>query len=197
MQISAEILEGCINNKSLCQEIVYKNYYGFLIAIGNRYLNDNSDVKLMVNETFFKAFTKIHLYNKEILFEIWLRRIMINNCIDYLRKNKKIKFNETSVENINDFGTTSNSINYAELKIEATHLQNLLIQVPETSRKVFCLFAIEGYTHKEIAELLQINEGTSKWHVNNARKVLKNLLEQYNDAQNNINNKIHSINYNI
>ncbi len=184
MQINQNIIEGCISQNRTCQEMAYKHFYGYLIAVGNRYLNDTNDVKLMVNETFFKAFAKIDSYNKDIVFEVWLRRIMINNCIDFLRKTKKVRFHETNVE---DFGNTnyeSNTINYAEFSIEANHLKNMLLQVPETSRKVFCLFAIEGYSHKEISEILEINEGTSKWHVNNARKILKKEVIDYNVAQN-------------
>jgi RNA polymerase sigma factor (sigma-70 family) len=181
MSISNDILKGCKDNNNTCQELVYKHYYGYLYAIGVRYIEDVSDVKLMINESFFKAFTKMEQYDFAMPFEIWVRRIMINNCIDFLRKNKKeknkISLSEEYVHNT--VSTQQSIINYAEIQIETKHLEALLKQVPETSRKVFCLFAIEGYSHREISEVLMINEGTSKWHVNNARQILKAQLTEY------------------
>jgi RNA polymerase sigma factor (sigma-70 family) len=180
MSISKEILEGCKLQNATCQEMTYTHYYGFLMSIGLRYIDDTSDVKFMINESFFKAFTKIEQYDITIPFEIWIRRIMINTCIDFLRKNKKEKFNVSFNSEIANNITDQNSvINYAELNIEKNHLANLLKKVPETSRKVFSLFAIEGYSHREIGELLGINEGTSKWHTNNARQILKAQLSEY------------------
>ncbi len=180
MSVSKEILEGCKLQNATCQEMTYTHYYGFLMSVGLRYIEDSSDVKFMVNESFFKAFTKIEQYDITIPFEIWIRRIMINTCIDFLRKNKNEKFNISLSNQVENYVVQQNSvINYAELSIEKNHLANLLKKVPETSRKVFSLFAIEGYSHKEIAELLQINEGTSKWHTNNARQILKAQLSEY------------------
>lgn len=175
MPISFDILEGCKKNNSVCQQQVYNHYYGYMLAIGYRYITDTNDAKMLINESFFKAFTKIEQYNDSMPFEIWIRRIMINTCIDFLRKNKKEKFN-IAVNEENLSVHTNASINYAEINIESEHLIALMQHVPNTSRKVFYLFAIEGYSHKEIAELLDINEGTSKWHVNNARKILKEQL---------------------
>jgi RNA polymerase sigma-70 factor (ECF subfamily) len=177
MSINKAILEGCINYNKHCQEQVYQHYYGYLLTIGNRYIADIDDSKLMVNESFFKAFTKIDQYDISIPFEIWIRRIMINNCIDFLRKNKKEKYT-IPLQNHEIYYAT-NSESYAEINIASEYLEKLLLSVPSTSRKVFSLFAIEGYSHKEISELLEINEGTSKWHVNNARKILKEKLSEY------------------
>lgn len=179
MSIGKEILEGCKNNNNTCQELVYKHYYGYLLAIGYRYISDTNDAKLMVNESFFKAFTKMEQYDINIPFEIWIRRIMINSCIDFLRKGKKDKFNVALSSDSEHFFTENNSISYAEINIESQHLEALLEKVPETSRKVFYLFAVEGYSHKEIATLVDINEGTSKWHVNNARRLLKEQLSGF------------------
>jgi RNA polymerase sigma-70 factor (ECF subfamily) len=145
-----------------------------------RYLEEVNDVKLMVNESFFKTFTKMDRYDSNIPFEIWIRRIMINNCIDFLRKNKKEKLHTSlSDAHYNETSIQGPTLNYVELQIETKHLEGLLKKVPETSRRAFCLFAIEGYSHKEIGELMEINEGTSKWHVNNARNILKLQLHEY------------------
>jgi RNA polymerase sigma factor (sigma-70 family) len=180
MTISNDILEGCKNSNNTCQELLYKHYYGFLLAIGLRYINDQSDARLVTNESFFKIFTKIKQYDNHIPFEYWIRRVMINTCIDFIRKNKKEKFKvELNNENQDYYLHNRNSMNYAEVHIEAGHLTDLLRSVPETSRKVFYLFAIDGYSHKEISSLLDINEGTSKWHVNHARQVLKKIIHTH------------------
>jgi RNA polymerase sigma factor (sigma-70 family) len=178
VSISLQILEGCKNQNNTSQQIVYNSYYGLLLNIGMRYFNEINDAKLMVNESFFKIFTKIDSYNNQIAFEAWISRIMINTCIDNWRKTKKIKINEITVETHYD-DQISQSYSISSQKIEHDFLISLLDKVPEVSRKVFLLFAIEGYSHKEIGSLLNINEGTSKWHVNNARKILKELIINY------------------
>ncbi len=175
MALSNQILQGCLNQDRTCQEIVYKKYYGMLVTVGMRYFQDLNDAKVLVNEAFFKIFTKIDSYNTSIPFESWITRIMVNTSIDYWRKIKKVKFNEKNVPEYFDEPMPNSSGTIAE-KIEAEYLIQLLQQVPEVSKKVFLLFAVEGFSHREISEILKINEGTSKWHVNNARKILKELI---------------------
>ncbi len=178
MSLSKDVIEGCIHNNRTSQEVTYQHYYGFMLSIGLRYIDDYNDAKLMVNESFFKVFTKIKQYDTHIPFEVWMRRIMINTCIDFLRKNKKQKFNISLAEEKNQYQVEQlSTINHTEAHVEKAALDAMLLKVPETSRKAFCLFAIDGYSHKEISDILGINEGTSKWHVNNARKILKSLLQ--------------------
>ncbi len=180
MTVSIDILNGCRNNKSTCQETVYQQYYGFMYSIGKRYIDETNDIKHLVNDSFFKAFTKITQYNTEVPFEVWLRRIMINTCIDFIRKNKKEKAVQLVADDyVLENNNTTVSINYSEIQIEKEHLTNLLLKVPDMSRKAFYLFVIDGYSHKEIGELLGINEGTSKWHISNARMLLKAQLTNY------------------
>jgi RNA polymerase sigma-70 factor (ECF subfamily) len=145
--------------------------------VGNRYLDELNDVKMLVNESFLKAFTKIDSYENSIPFTYWLRRIMINTCIDHLRKYKKEKYT-VPIELENEYAAVQQNADISEVegKIEAAYLHQILELVPNTSRKVFFLFVLEGYSHKEIATMLEINEGTSKWHVNNTRTILKKHL---------------------
>lgn len=185
MALSENILNGCIHRDKTCQEIVYQQFYGMLLAIGMRYFNDVNDAKFLVNEAYFKIFTKIESYNQAIAFEGWITRVMVNTCIDHWRKTKKIKINEINVSEYfeNPKDSTANEIG---LKIESEYLINLLQQVPDVSKKVFLLFAVEGFSHREIANLLNINEGTSKWHVNNARKILKSLILKLTSEKKNV-----------
>lgn len=177
MAINQTILEGCIAHQAKSQELAYAHYYGYMLTVGMRYVDDVNDAKMLINESFFKAFTKIAQYNITIPFEIWIRRIMINTCIDYLRKNKKTKFNITLTNAV--VSTTEAYLytkNEADSNIETAYLTRLLNTVPETSRKAFYLFAVDGYSHKEIGQLLGISEGTSKWHISNARKILQQKI---------------------
>jgi RNA polymerase sigma factor (sigma-70 family) len=176
--IDQKILDGCRQQSKYCQEQVYRHYYNFLIMVGNRYVSELNDVKMLVNESFFKAFTKIESYENHIPFAYWVRKIMINTCIDYLRKHKKEKYTvPIELENGHSTINSHTDINYVESNIESAYLKQMLQLVPDTSRKVFFLFVIEGYSHKEIAHMLDINEGTSKWHVNNTRTILKAQLK--------------------
>jgi RNA polymerase sigma factor (sigma-70 family) len=179
MPISKEILDGCLENNRHCQKALYDQYFGFLMGICYRYLQDANEARFLVNEGFFKILTRLEKYDQRIPFEIWIRRVMVNTLIDHFRKNAKRKqlvvLQDETKHNLDGAG----DLNYAEAEVETEHLQLMLKQVPEVSRKVFNLFAIDGYSHKEIAEQMQISEGTSKWHVSSARQVLRGLLKQY------------------
>jgi RNA polymerase sigma factor (sigma-70 family) len=180
MSINPDLLKGCLDNNRHSQKQLYEQYYDFLMGVCYRYFPNVNDARALVNDGFFKILTKIERYDVAIPFEIWIRRVMINTIIDHFRKNKKEKqlvvLQEEPVLAVHQ---QQNDINYAELQIEAGYLQKMLQKVPDISRKVFNLFAIEGYSHKEIGELLHITEGTSKWHVSNARQILKAQLSSY------------------
>lgn len=180
MSISPDLLQGCLSNNRHCQKQLYEQYYGFLAGVCSRYIQDMSEVRHLVNDGFFKILTKIDKYDTAIPFEVWIRRVMINTVIDYFRKTKKEKKLVVLQEEPALAGHQHHTgINYAEIQIEAGHLETMLRQVPDISRKVFNLFAIDGYPHREIAEMLGITEGTSKWHVSNARQILKSQLAGY------------------
>jgi RNA polymerase sigma factor (sigma-70 family) len=180
MSLHPDILRGCLENNRQCQKQLYDQYYDFLMGVCYRYAPNNGDARFLVNEGFFKILTKIDRYDKIIPFEVWIRRVMINTIIDAFRKNKKEKQLVVLQEEPALASHQQHAdMNYAEAHIEAVHLQKMLQKVPDVSRKVFNLFAIDGYSHKEIAELLNITEGTSKWHVSNARQLLKAQLISY------------------
>lgn len=180
MPISKEILDGCLANNRQSQKMLYEQYFSYLMGVCYRYLQDVNEARFLVNEGFFKILTRLEKYDQRIPFEIWIRRVMVNTIIDHFRKNARRKQMVVLQDDTkHNSTTTAGDMNYAEAEAEAEHLQLMLKQVPEVSRKVFNLFAIDGYSHKEIAELMQITEGTSKWHVSSARSVLRGLLKQY------------------
>jgi RNA polymerase sigma factor (sigma-70 family) len=179
MPISKDILDGCLQNNRQSQKLLYEQYHSFLMGVCYRYVPDVNESRFLVNEGFFKILTRLDKYDTRIPFEVWIRRVMVNTVIDHFRKNNRHNKMTVLQDEIKYNGTANGSLGDTEKEVEAEHLRLMLEQVPEVSRKVFNLFAIDGYSHKEIAALMQITEGTSKWHVSSARQVLRGLLKQY------------------
>ena len=179
MEISNEILEGCIANKRKSQFLLYKQCYSILLSICLRYEKNKEDAEFLLNQGFMKIVTKLDSFKGDRPFEAWIRRIMINTIIDDYRKNSKEK-SIIQFKDIQNDGTENSWVEYnaADLKFEAEELLGFIDRLPAESKKVFVLFAVDGYSHKEIAEMLEISDGTSKWHVSFARKKLRELIAQ-------------------
>jgi|TARA_B110001469_G_C9626809_1_gene312992 RNA polymerase sigma factor (sigma-70 family) len=179
LEISNEILEGCIANKRKSQFLLYKQCYSILLSICLRYENNKEDAEFLLNQGFMKIVTKLSTFKGDRPFEAWIRRIMINTIIDDYRKNSKEK-SIIQFKDIQNDGTENTWVEYnaADLEFEAEELLGFIDKLPTESKKVFVLFAIDGYSHKEIGEMLGISDGTSKWHVSFARKKLRELIAQ-------------------
>ncbi|MEZ4958031.1 MAG: RNA polymerase sigma factor [Saprospiraceae bacterium] len=158
---------------------LYQRCFNVLMSVCMRYRKSEEEAAAMVNMGFLKIIQNLGKYQEPVPFEAWIRRIMINTLIDDFRKNRKV--NEL-IEN-RDFSDTDNQkglveFNTADLDFDASDLEAMIHQLPSMSRKVFNLYAIDGYTHKEIGELLDISDGTSKWHLSFARSKLKEMMEK-------------------
>ena len=124
---------------------------------------------------FRKIFSYLENFNNEGSFEGWMRRIMVNESISQLRKDKKLNFvSESEIENSTEHSTT------IETALEADEIQKLIDGLPDGYKTVFVLYVVEGYKHNEIAELLQISENTSKTQLFKARKMLQNRVNNQN-----------------
>jgi RNA polymerase sigma-70 factor (ECF subfamily) len=168
------LLQGCLANDRGAQEKLYKKYYGKMMGMCMRYLRNADDAVEVLNAGFLKVFQNLHRYNRQGLFEAWLYSIVRNAIIDQIRsrvKHKEETLQETHEQTV---GCEPNVLQ----QLYAKDLLELLQQLPETSRLVFNMFAIEGFKHDEIASILGISTGTSKWHVSEARRILKESLEQ-------------------
>ncbi|HRH37801.1 MAG TPA: sigma-70 family RNA polymerase sigma factor [Flavobacteriales bacterium] len=155
---------------------MYRALYPQMMAICSRYERNKQDAVARVNQGFLKILTNLNKRRSEVPFELWTRRIMINTVIDDHRQQRQRKEQE-SLDAPLDNASSAEANEYLR-HMEADAFAALLERVPEMSRKVFNLFAIDGYPHQEIAELLGISEGTSKWHVSHARQVLQQALLQ-------------------
>ena len=175
--IEHALLAACARKERSAQYQLYKQCYSFLCGICMRYMKNREDADAILNIGFLKVLNNLDKYNPEIPFTLWLRRIMINTVIDEYRKNKKEKETFQSIdfgEHHSDFD--DHSINEFIRQNDAEYIHNMIRTLPPMSQRVFNLYAIDGFAHKEIAELLGMSEGTSKWHLNFARTRLKELM---------------------
>ncbi|MBC7862433.1 MAG: RNA polymerase sigma factor [Bacteroidia bacterium] len=172
------LLDLCRKRDRAAQHKLYLNCYSFLMSICARYKKNKEDAEEILNIGFLKILNNLDKYRNEIPFTLWMRRVMINTLIDDFRKNKKEKemFQQVDFNEYFDEGH-SNVVNTYVSRMDAEELQAMINSLPEMSGKVFNLFAVDGYSHKEISDMLGISEGTSKWHVNFARNKLKELLD--------------------
>ncbi len=177
-----KLIDGCVKGKSWAQKSLYEKYSPLMLGVCIRYLKDRDDADDVLVQGFMKVFNNISKFRKEGSFEGWIRRIMVNECLTFIRKNRSM-YLETDIEK------AENDPDYSVLdsQLEADDLIRMIQELPVGYRTVFNLYAIEGYSHAEIAEQLGINVNTSKSQLSRARTFLqKQLLE----AEKKLNSKI-------
>ncbi len=177
MPIDKELLKACLQEERRAQFELYKQCYGILMSVCIRYERNKEDAEFMLNKVFHKILTNLDRYDQKAPFDAWIRRIAINTQIDEYRKNRrsKLDFHEEPMDvaplHVMDY-------NEAEKRFDEEELLLMIRQLPPMSQKVFNLYVIDGYNHKEIGVQLEISEGTSKWHLSSARKKLKTMLRK-------------------
>jgi len=168
------IIAGCLKEKRWAQQVLYKHYVGLMYGICLRYTGNKVDAEDVMQDGFIKIFENIRLFRNEGSFEGWMKRIMINTALCFLRQKTKnqLIYQQTEIADIvEDDNEIENDIPYIEL-------MNIIQKLPEGARMVFNMYAIEEYSHKEISELLGISEGTSKSQLSRARKTLAFHIEK-------------------
>ncbi len=181
MTIDPQLLKDAAKGDRRAQYQLYQRCAGVLMGVCSRYRRSEEEAVAVMNEGFLKIIQNLDKYKRDTPFEAWIRRTMINTLIDDFRKNRRV--NEL-IEN-HDFTDTANQdglvdFNTADLHFDAAQLEAMIRKLPPMSMKVFNLYAIDGYSHAEIAEMLGISDGTSKWHLSFARQRLKELLVKEN-----------------
>ena len=177
MNVEKELLNACKAEDRKAQFELYKVCYSILLSVCFRYERNKEDAEFLLNKAFYKILKNLKKYDDKVPFEAWIRRITINTVIDDYRKNKRSKVDYVE-EPMNMAPVQTMDYNEADQKYDAEELQRLIDQLPPVSKKVFNLYVIDGYNHREIADQLDMSEGTSKWHLSSARKKLKELLHQ-------------------
>jgi RNA polymerase sigma factor (sigma-70 family) len=166
-----ELIEGCKKHDRHAQRFLYEHFSGKMYALCCRYVKDKMEAEDVLVTSFTKIFERIDQFKGDGSFEGWIRRIIVNESLSYLRKNKSM-YLETDIE------AAEREPDYASLEnqLEADDLLKMISELPAGYRIVFNMYAIDGYSHKEIADQLGISENTSKSQLSRARVALQKVL---------------------
>ncbi|MBC7778119.1 MAG: RNA polymerase sigma factor [Phycisphaerae bacterium] len=167
-----EILDGCRQNKRASQQRLYAHFYNYAMTIARRYMGNTEIAEEVVNDSFFKVFTKIHLFLGGQPFKPWLRRVIVNTAIDRLRANMNLA-PETELQAWHDSG----SLTGIEEELTREQIWAMLDRLPPAYRTVFNLAVVDCFSHEEIAAALQISVGASKSNLSRARQHLRTILK--------------------
>ena len=169
------LIAGCKDGKPWAQKEIFELYASAMMSVCVRYVTDRETARDILQDGFIKLYTKIDTYSGSGSFAGWVRRIFITTSLEYLRQHDALK-QSTPIEEYSN-SIEDNDITVLE-KISADDLMGCIAKLPDGYRTVFNLYAIEGYTHNEIAEILNISEGTSRSQFMRARKILQKDVQQ-------------------
>lgn len=181
-----KLVEACIRGERKAQHAFFKAYYGKMMAVCLRYVKDRDSAQEIVQDGFIKVFDKLDLFDFRGSIEGWMRRIFSNTAIDAIRKAKRNPFLS---DQDNDFKTPAENAMEEKEDLEALQLKyevamDCIDRLSPAYRTVFNMYVFEEYSHKEIADILGISEGTSKSNLAKARMNLQKMLEtKYNKIQ--------------
>ncbi len=167
-----DLVRDCIAKDRQAQKKLYDRYSGMIYGVIRRYIYSDAPAQEILNDSFFKIFTKLESFAFAGSFEGWMRRITVNTITDYLRKNIRHEQMMKADPADHEIGVADD----AASKIAYKDLLKMIHELPQTQRAVFNLFVFEQYSHKEIGEQLDITENNCRWYLNDARKRLKEKI---------------------
>jgi RNA polymerase sigma factor (sigma-70 family) len=173
------ILQGCLKNQAAAQKELYNRYSPKMLAVCYRFAHNREDAEDMLQEGFIKVFSQIHTFQNKGAFEGWIRRIIVHTCINNLKKNKR--FNE-SVDILHASSVQVREESVPSI-VQAKQIVDCIRILPIGYRTVLNLYAIEGYSHKEISDMLDIEESTSRSQYTRAKQMLEDILIKKNILQ--------------
>lgn len=171
-----KIIRGCLGGNNRDQELLYRRFSAKLYGVSLQYSGSHDEARDVLQESFIKIYTSLHTYNGKGSFEGWMRRIVVNTALEkhrnryYLNKVDDPGFENDTLPEL-DSGDISD--------LEAEDLIGFIMDLPPKYRMVFNLYALEGYTHREISNMLGITEGTSKSNLSRARSILQRKVKVY------------------
>ena len=168
------LIKKAIKNNREAQHVLFELHAPKMLSVCRYYIKDIQHAEDVMLNGFFKVFSYLKNFKEEGSFEGWIRKIMVRESISFLRRQKKVEF---PVEDILIHDDSTNNIN---TNIEVAQIQELIDELPDGYKMVFIMYAIEGYKHHEIANELNINEGTSKSQLFKARKMLQEKIKKIN-----------------
>jgi RNA polymerase sigma-70 factor (ECF subfamily) len=167
------IITGCRAGNRRAQEQLYRNYYRVMMNICVRYTRNEADAVEVLNNAFLKVFKHIQRYEPaQASLYTWIRTVVINSCLDFIKSKQRVEGAKELTETV-DVHIPAEAIS----KIRAAELLALVRRLPPATQAVFNLYVVEGYNHREISGMLNISEGTSKWHLSEGRKQLQQMLQ--------------------
>lgn len=168
-----DLINGCIDNDRKAQERLYKQFYVAMMSVCMRYTRNEDDAMEVLHNGFLKVYKNIHRFDslKAGLYT-WIRSIMIHSAIDFIRQNVKHS-RQVEIDKATEPYIDSEAVE----KLNAQELLQVVRKLPPATQTVFNLYIIEGFTHKEIGIMIGISEGTSKWHLSEARRLMRKLLK--------------------
>ena len=172
-----EIISQCKTGSLKCQELLYKQYYGYAMGIGLRYSLEKDDALEVVNDAFIKAFNSINGFKSDKPFKAWLRTIIVNTAIDRRRKDLKYQLN-VDLENAAPIANNATAIE----NLNVQDILKLMKQLPALQLTIFNLYEIDGYSHEEIGQMLAIPVSSSRVYLSRAKEKLRTLIKS--EAQN-------------
>lgn len=174
-----EIIKACLNGNRAAQNRLYHLFADKMYGVCLRYANNHDEAKDILQDGFIKVFINLKQFNHKGSFEGWIRRIIVNTALEKFR-DKNYLF---AVNMETEFDPNSNKYDHIISDLSAKDLLKLIQELSPQYRTVFNLYAIEGYSHKEICKMLKIKEGTSKSNLSRAREILKDKLKKYDSIR--------------
>jgi RNA polymerase sigma-70 factor, ECF subfamily len=172
------LIEGCKQNDIQSQQQLYRLCYPDMIKICYRYANDADGAGTIYNDAMLKVFKNIGQYTEEGKLMGWIKTIVINSSIDFSKKQHVFK------QSVPYFPEEESGLRPEAFdRISGKEIQELIRQLPGATATVFNLYVYDGFTHRQIGDMLGISDGTSKWHVSEAKKLLKKKLEQFSNKE--------------
>jgi RNA polymerase sigma-70 factor (ECF subfamily) len=169
-----ELIAGCKRGELWARKKIYELYASAMMSVCMRYINNKETAKDLLQDGFIKVFTKIDTYSGFGSFKGWIRRVFVTTALEYLRRNDALRVS-SDIDGFND--TIENMEASVVDQLSADDILACIAELPNGYRIVFNLYAIEGYSHSEIADMLNINESTSRSQFIRARKVLQRNVE--------------------
>ena len=172
----SKLIARAAQNNREAQRRLYETYSSKMLSVCRMYVKDLHHAEDVMLKGFFKVFTHLKDFKEEGSFEGWIRKIMIREAISFLRNQKPLEFKDDFKDSEIGF------LNEVHSEMEASHIQQMIDELPEGYKVVFVMYAVEGYKHTEIAAMLKISEGTSKSQLFKARRMLQERLKEQNKS---------------
>lgn len=171
----SEIIKACLKGNQLAQNRLYRIFADKMYGVCLRYADNEDEAKDILQDGFIKVFTNLKQFNNKGSFEGWIRRIVVNTALEKFR-DKKHMF---AISMETEYDSNNNNYDHILSELSAKDLLKLIQELSPQYKTVFNLYAIEGYSHKEICNILDIKEGTSKSNLSRAREILKEKVNKY------------------